>query len=189
MVVLDQTVPAVIDNVLRRMVGASDPDYEDLLQTALANWLATMAKDDARSAVVPEAPRSGTFSALPLAATIARNIAVDALRARSRERRVFVRDYPDELASNVPGPGLEPEHLAHVRRELRRLGRALSRVDVVKGDVVYLHDVLGYGLDEVADMVGATVAAAQSRLVRGRREVLGRMRKIPRSPLGGVAKA
>lgn len=179
MVVLDRTVPAVIDTVLRRMVGASDPDYEDLLQTALENWFATMAKDEARFGGAPEAPRPSAFAALPLAATIARNIAVDALRARSRERRVFVRDYPDELATNVPGPGLEPEHLAHLWGQLHQLDRALSRVGDGKGDVVYLHDVLGYGLGEVAVMVGATVAAAQSRLVRGRREVAGKMRKSP----------
>jgi len=182
MVALDETVPAVIDTVLRRMVGAADPEYEDLLQTALENVLATMAKDEthfggARGASGP-AP---SCSRVPLAATIARNIAVDALRARSRERRVFVRDYPDELATNVPGPGLEPEQLLHVRRELRQLGRALAQVGQGKSDVVYLHDVLGYGLGEVAAMVGATVAAAQSRLVRGRREIIGKMTKAIRA--------
>ena len=38
-----------------------------------------------------------------------------------------------------------------------------------------LHDVLGHNLAEVAEMSGITVAAAQSRLVRGRREFLKRM--------------
>lgn len=178
MLALDDTIPAVIDTVLRRMVGTSDPDYEDLLQTALENLLLTMAKDETRAVLTPQAP--GRVTAAPLAATIARNIAVDALRARSRERRVFVRDYPDELATNVPRPELEPEHLAHVRRELHRLGRALARVGEGKGDVVYLHDVLGYGLAEVATLVGSSIAAAQSRLVRGRREVLGKMKRTIR---------
>jgi RNA polymerase sigma factor (sigma-70 family) len=173
MVSLDESIPAVIDGVLRRMVGATDPDYEDLLQTALEKLLVTVAKDPGRTAA---------SSSLPLAATIARNIVVDALRARSRERRVFVRDYPDELATNVPGPEREPEQLAHVRRELHQLVRALARVGDRTGDVVYLHDVLGYGLDDVAAMVGASVAAAQSRLVRGRRRVITKMKKALPAP-------
>lgn len=41
---------------------------------------------------------------------------------------------------------------------------------------MYLHSVLGYELAEIAAMIGISVTAAQSRLVRGRREITHRMK-------------
>jgi RNA polymerase sigma-70 factor (ECF subfamily) len=163
--VLERVQP-VVDAVLRRVVGTNDPEYEDLLQSSLENVLITIDGGRFRG----DCPPSG------LAATIARNVAVDALRARSRERRVFTRDESEDVVINKsPGGQVGPEHLAYVNQKLRQYAGALSRIAEGKADVVYLHDVLGYELSEVATMVGTTVAAAQSRLVRGRREVLDRM--------------
>jgi RNA polymerase sigma-70 factor (ECF subfamily) len=163
--VLERVQP-VVDAVLRRVLGSNDPEYEDLVQSSLENVLVTIDGGRFRG----ECPPSG------LAATIARNVAVDALRARSRERRVFTRDECEDVVVNkTPGGQVGPEHIAYVNQQLRQYAGALSRVSAGKADVVYLHDVLGYELSEVATMVGTTVAAAQSRLVRGRREVLERM--------------
>jgi DNA-directed RNA polymerase specialized sigma24 family protein len=44
-----------------------------------------------------------------------------------------------------------------------------------KAMVLVLHDVLGHELAEVSVMLGISVSAAQSRLVRGRRDLLGRL--------------
>jgi RNA polymerase sigma factor (sigma-70 family) len=163
--VLERIQP-VVDAVLRRVLGTNDPEYEDLVQSSLENVLITIDGGRFRG----DCPPSG------LAATIARNVAVDALRARSRERRVFTRDECEDVIINeMPGREVGPEHLAHVNQQLRQFAGALSRVSAGKADVVYLHDVLGHELSEVATMVGTTVAAAQSRLVRGRREVLEQM--------------
>jgi RNA polymerase sigma-70 factor (ECF subfamily) len=163
--VLERVQP-VVDAVLRRVVGSNDPEYEDLVQSSLENVLVTIDGGRFRG----DCPPSG------LAATIARNVAVDALRARSRERRVFTHDESEEVViSKTPAGEVGPEHLAYVNQQLRQYAGALSRVAEGKADVVYLHDVLGYELREVATMVGTTVAAAQSRLVRGRREVLDQM--------------
>jgi DNA-directed RNA polymerase specialized sigma24 family protein len=40
---------------------------------------------------------------------------------------------------------------------------------------VLLHDVLGHDLSEIAAMTDSSVAAVQTRLVRGRGELLSRM--------------
>jgi DNA-directed RNA polymerase specialized sigma24 family protein len=45
-------------------------------------------------------------------------------------------------------------------------------VNRARAEAVVLHDVLGHDLAEIARLTGVTVAAAQSRLVRGRKEVL-----------------
>ena len=107
------------------------------------------------------------------AAVIARNVAVDAIRARARERRVIAHD-GDALADergHAEGD-LGPERLTDLHETLDRVNRALRGLGPKKARVVYLHDVLGYQLEEVATMLGTSVAAAQSRLVRGRREII-----------------
>jgi DNA-directed RNA polymerase specialized sigma24 family protein len=108
---------------------------------------------------------------------VARNVAIDRMRARARERRVFFGgdgSAPDASS----GSALDPDHLTHVRDELRRFDDGLRRIDRAQSMVVYLHDVRGHGLAEIAAGLGVSAAAAQSRLVRGRR-ALERERRSP----------
>jgi RNA polymerase sigma-70 factor (ECF subfamily) len=158
-------VQAVVDSVLRRVLGANDPDYEDLVQSTLESVLITIEKGSFRG----DCPLKGW------AAAIARNVAIDALRARSRDRRLFARGEEEEVVFEVSEGGHGPEHLTEVRRQLRRFQGALALLGPSKAAVVYLHDVLGHDLAEVAATIGTSVAAAQSRLIRGRREIIDRM--------------
>ena len=130
------------------------------MQSSLVNVLATFDGGKFRG----DCPPRGW------AAVIARNVAVDAIRARARERRVFAHD-GDALADerNHVEAHLGPEKLTDLHETLDRVNRALGGLGPRKARVVYLHDVLGYQLEEVATMLGTSVAAAQSRLVRGRR--------------------
>jgi RNA polymerase sigma-70 factor (ECF subfamily) len=157
---------SVIERVLQRVLGTTDPEYEDVLQNALERVLATLDQDTFRG----ECP-------LPVwAALIARKVAADALRERYRERRVFVQGDPVEAVPESCSAEGGPERLAQVRERLRGFTSALSQLRVGSAEVVYLHSVLGYELAEIAAMVGISVAAAQSRLVRGRREIAHRMK-------------
>ena len=157
-----KTVRSTVDTVVRRLVGSTDPEYEDLVQSSLVNVLATFDGGKFRG----DCPPRGW------AAVIARNVAVDAIRARARERRVIAHDGDSLADERGHSDGLGPERLTDLHETLERVNRALRGLGPKKARVVYLHDVLGYQLEEVATMLGTSVAAAQSRLVRGRREII-----------------
>jgi len=155
----------VVEAALRRVTSTRDPDYEDLIQSALEGVLQAIER------APPAFERSEHW-----VAAVARNITIDRLRARTRERRVFFQEDAESVAVPSNAPSSEPEHMTHVRKEIRRLDRALLALGPRRGVVVYLHDVLGYPLVEVAETIGTSVAAAQSRLVRGRHALLRVMR-------------
>lgn len=159
----------VVESALRRVASRRDPEYEDLVQSALEGVLHALEAD-------------GLDTARPAqwVAAVARNVAIDQLRARTRERRVFAQEELEPQADTTSSSANEPEHLTHVREQIRRLDAALSALGPRRAIVVYLHDVLGYRLSEVAAAVGTSVSAAQSRLVRGRRALVRYMRRRPR---------
>jgi RNA polymerase sigma-70 factor (ECF subfamily) len=150
------------------MVGTHDPEYEDLVQSSMLSIVATLSAGKFRG----ECPGDGW------AAVIARNVAVNAIRARVRERRIFTADAAGETqtsALEVKDPALGPERLTELHRKMAHVQSAMAAVGSDKACVVYLHDLLGYRLAEVAELLGTSLAAAQSRLVRGRREIAERI--------------
>jgi RNA polymerase sigma-70 factor, ECF subfamily len=171
-----QNVRSAVRGVLRRLVGTEDPEYEDLVQSSIENVLVTFDRGKFRG----DCPKGGW------AAVIARNVAIDAIRARRRERQLFARDAADLVAAeSVRGADAKtgPEHLTGVQERLRRVKSAMLGLGAQKANVVFLHDVLGHELPDVAGILKITVAAAQSRLVRGRREIIEQMD----GPRGAVA--
>ena len=160
-----QSMGTAVRAVLRRLLGTEDPEYEDLVQSSIENVLVTFEQGKFRG----DCPHGGW------AAVIARNVAIDAIRARRRERLLFARDAADlTAADNVRGldAKIGPEHLTGVQERLRRVKSALLGLGARKANVVFLHDVLGHDLPDVAGILKISVAAAQSRLVRGRREIV-----------------
>ncbi len=155
----------VIESVLFRLLGA-DADRDDLTQQAIERVVSSVV--------------SGRFargcSLRSWATLLAQHVAVDALRARARERKLFDRRIPYQALELVAAHTATPEHLAETRRRMALLQSALGRVNRERSEAVVLHDVLGHDLAEIAQLTGVSVAAAQSRLVRGRREVLAFIR-------------
>jgi RNA polymerase sigma factor (sigma-70 family) len=176
-----QDARSAVDLVLRRLIGTQDPEYEDLMQSSMENVLTTIERGNFRG----DCPTGGW------AAVIARNVAIDAIRVRTRERQLFARTESDlAQADAVRNVGLAPEHgpehLTAVQERLHRVKSALIGLSPHKANVVFLHDILGHQLDEVAGILGITVSAAQSRLVRGRRQIIDSVgnaaTKYPASP-------
>ena len=158
-------VADVVEAVLYRLLGA-DAERDDLTQQAIEKVISTIV--------------SGRYargcSLRSWATLLAQHVAVDALRARARERRLFDRSASHQALELVAANTATPERLLETRRRVDLLQNALASVSRDRSEAVVLHDVLGHDLAEIARLKGVTVAAAQSRLVRGRREVLSWIR-------------
>jgi RNA polymerase sigma-70 factor, ECF subfamily len=109
------------------------------------------------------------------ASGIATHVALDALRVRIRERRLFQSDDPGGNAMLTLAGSVDAERQLEARRQLLVVQEALGKMKHEVAETVLLHDVVGHDLAETAALTHVTVAAAQSRLVRGRRELLRRV--------------
>jgi RNA polymerase sigma-70 factor (ECF subfamily) len=96
------------------------------------------------------------------------------LRRRKLERRLF-----EELLPEVPMMGGSPAREAQWRQTAEFLKEQLDGMNAERASAFVLHDVWGYDLREMAEILGISVAAAQTRLSRGRRELEARIAKDP----------
>ena len=148
--------------MLFRLLGANDHEREDLAQQAMERIIGTIV--------------SGRYMrdcSLPSWATlITQHLAIDTMRARTRDRKVFDRHVGPQTVELVPDGSRSTEQIVETQRRAHRLVRVLSSISSAHAEAVVLHDLLGHDLAEIARLTGVSVAAAQSRLVRGRRKAL-----------------
>jgi RNA polymerase sigma-70 factor (ECF subfamily) len=153
----------IIDRTLCRLLGARDPDYEDLAQAALYELVGTIG------CFRGECPLDAWLS------IVTARVVYRQIRRRRLERRVFAPDALEDAAadaSEVPVPFAS-------RQAVERIRSHLVRMDAKRAWAFLLHDVYGYSLEQIGQIMGTSVSAAQSRLVRGRREVHERVRVDP----------
>jgi RNA polymerase sigma-70 factor (ECF subfamily) len=157
----------VIESTLCRVVGRGERDHNDLVQAVFEEVVRTI--------------RSGKFqmrcSLTSWAATLACHVGLNAIRSRRMERTMFDPE-PSNDAFERDATATHPERALEARDDLRRLRVALATMTEGRAEAVLLHDVLGYDLAEIAALGGSTVAAVQSRLVRGRRELLEELARV-----------
>jgi RNA polymerase sigma-70 factor (ECF subfamily) len=144
-----------VDRTIYRLLGRRDTDHEDLAQLALIELIYTIDR------------YRGECSLDTWTSTLTAHVVYKHLRRRQTERRLFAEmvDADDFPTASPRRPGRD----AMGRSAVRRVAEHLDRVEPNQAWTFVLHDTLGYDLREVASITGVTVAAAQSRLIRGRR--------------------
>ncbi|WP_437328890.1 RNA polymerase sigma factor [Sorangium sp. So ce381] len=156
----------VVDRTLYRILGCREQDHADLVQGAFEQIVSTLTKRRF----------AGECSLAGWASVIACHVGLSALRARRRERKVIDRTpgSPElDAEPEPPSQGADPEREVSAQRDLEALRRHLAAMDGDRAAALLLH-AMGYSLKEIADLTGVSVAAAQSRLSRGRRELQAR---------------
>ena len=146
-----------IDRTLMRLLGRRDVDHDDLAQRALIELFTTIGS------------YRGECSLDSWTATLAARVVWKHLRRRKLERQMFEGMGVEENMRLVAP--VEVGSQAMMRGLVARIGGLLETMDRDKAWTFLLHDVCGYDLREVAGITGASVAAAQTRLSRGRREL------------------
>ncbi len=155
----------VVDGTLYRVLGCRGHDHDDLVQSAFEQIMITLARR--------RFARACSLSAW--ASTVTAHVALNALRSRRRERNVVDRRCDPEAIARRAHATEDVERQAGAREELSRLRMHLADLGSAKATTLLLHDVLGHELAEISVLTGVSVAAAQSRLVRGRKELHRRM--------------
>jgi len=155
----------IVDCTLYRILGARGHDHDDLVQSAFEQIILTLARR--------RFARACSLSSW--AGTVTTHLALNVLRARTRERSVIDRQQDPALEAPSRRPDDDVERAAGTREELARLREHLARIKPEKAEALILHDVLGHELAEVAVLTGVSITAAQSRLLRGRRELQRRV--------------
>jgi RNA polymerase sigma-70 factor (ECF subfamily) len=154
-----------VDRTLFRLLGRRDTDHEDMAQLAMIELIYTIDR------------YRGECSLDSWASTLTAHVAYKHLRRRQTERRLFGRGgAPEDLQIASP-QRLGRDTIA--RSAITRVSDHLNGLDANRAWTFVLHDVLGYDLREIAVITGVSVAAAQTRLVRGRRELHQRIEADP----------
>ncbi|MDP9151837.1 MAG: RNA polymerase sigma factor [Myxococcota bacterium] len=152
----------VVDGTLQRLLGPS-PDIDDLVQATFEQLVVSLVR--------------GRFargcSLSTWASSVAAHVAFNAMRARRRARRVF--DPASLLDVSEPRASGNPEREVAVREQIAAVQVHLAAMSPERAMALLLHDVLGHDLVEMAAMLKISATAAQSRLVRGRRELLRKL--------------
>ena len=160
----------VVHAALFKVLGRIDDEHEDLMQSAF--------EQIAVSIIDGKFARNCRLTTW--ASVIAARTGLMAIRSRRRARR-HVGPVLEEVSP-------EPEHPAHsarvtsARESLAAVRIVLATMSEDRAVVLVLHDAMGHDLREIGALLGISVAAAQSRLVRARGEFLSKYRQGEADP-------
>jgi RNA polymerase sigma-70 factor, ECF subfamily len=154
-----------IDRTIRRLVGPNDRDHSDMAQQAIIELVSTIDR------------YRGDCSLDWWTSSITAHVVYKQIRRRKTERRFF-GSLDADLLAEARSPS-RTGHDAMLKNLIRRVLVHLEAVDEAKAWAFVLHDVCGYDVREIAKITGVSPAAAQTRLVRGRRALHERIASDP----------
>ena len=154
----------IVDRTVRRLLGRPDQDQQDITQQAMVEIV--RSADRYRG----ECPFDAWIS------TVAAHVVYKRLRQRRKERQVLVAEPALPLQVEAPD---QPARTTLLRSVIDRVTQHLRALDAGRAWAFLLHDVHGYDLRETAQIMNTSLAAAQSRLVRGRKELHRRIAADP----------
>jgi RNA polymerase sigma-70 factor (ECF subfamily) len=169
---------ALLFAIAYRMLG-SVTEAEDIVQEAFLRYH--------RAADVPESPKA-------YLSAITTRLCIDHLRSARVRRETYVGQWlPEPLLTDLAAPGsaggsaADPAGLAERSDTLSMAFLLLlERLSPVERAVFLLHDVFGYGYDEVAGLVGRGEAACRQLGYRARKHVGEHQRRFDASRRQGT---
>jgi RNA polymerase sigma-70 factor (ECF subfamily) len=164
---LYRRLSGVVDRTLYKIFGRREHDHDDIVQMAFEQVVETLSKQQF----------AGACSLETWAARVSSHVGLNALRSRRRERHWLDRDSDVVALSELRPTAHESERQLEARARIEQVRRHLVQMKPEQAETLFLHDALGHDLAEIAVMTGASVAATQSRLVRGRKELFRRIER------------
>ena len=153
-----------VDRTIRKLLGRRDTDHEDLSQLALFELVRTIDR------------YRGDCSLDTWAQTVTAHVVFKYIRRRRTERRIFADALGEDEAPAAP---VAMDQRALTRDILTRISAHLEKMNEGRAWTFVMHELMGYELKEIAEMTNVSLAAAQSRLVRGRRDLHKRIAADP----------
>jgi RNA polymerase sigma-70 factor, ECF subfamily len=161
-VVLYDRLIRIVEWTISRIIGKRCPEHEDLVQTAFEQIVVTLHGQR----------YAHRCSLTSWASAVSCHVALNALRSQRRQRLVSAEE-PEGVVE--PRDPQSFENQVAARQALERVRLELGRMNASRAEVLILHEVNGLELSEIASVLGISVMAAQSRLSRGRRDLLDRL--------------
>lgn len=152
----------IVEWTILRIMGQRSADHEDLVQGAFEQIVVTLHQQR----------YAHRCSLTSWASAVSCHVALNALRAQRRQRSLRAQSAAQTPEVHDP-TNLENQLAA--RQALERVRVELARMNPARAQALVLHEVNGMELSEIALVLGISVVAAQSRLSRGRRELLERL--------------
>ena len=142
--------PAIL-HVLRSVLGAHSPDIEDTLQEALFSF----------NEALPGF--RGECSTLHFACRVTLHTAMNA-RRRAESRKRHTPSMAPEQLEELARDDLSPADLLAAARRREALRQLLLELPRAQAEVLALHTMLGYTIEETAETIGIPRNTVRSRL-------------------------